>query len=144
MAHRDIGGDAPPKGAASPNVPRLGTHVPSNRSSGSRRYPPWIDPFASFIVAVALLLGPSTLRAGKVSPAAKCAASKPTATGKKVSDETKCQKALRAGTAVAPACLTKAEQKYAAAYAKAQDTGACLDDGNAAALRARCDPRCGL
>ena len=62
---------------------------------------------------------------------ALCAASKQKAAAKKFSDKVKCHgKAIKKGIAVDPACLTKAEGKFQAAFTKAEGKGGCLTTGD--------------
>jgi hypothetical protein len=76
------------------------------------------------LLAVAAL--PATLVAA-VSPEVRCRAAKVKAAGQKVLDKARCQqRALLKSAAVDPACITKAETKFAAAIAKADAKGPCL------------------
>ena len=77
-----------------------------------------------------------------VSPAAKCAAAKQKAAVKKVGGKLKChQKAAATGDPVDADCLAAAEDKFAAAIAKADSKGGCVRTGDAAAIEAAAD-RC--
>src|SRR5262245_24812131 len=69
------------------------------------------------------------------TPAQKCSASKVKATSKKAASKLKChEKAISKGMAVDPLCLTKAEDKFADAFAKAEDKGGCGTMGDAGDL----------
>ena len=64
------------------------------------------------------------------TPAQKCAATKTKAAGAKVYAKAKCyQKALANGSTVDSTCLTKAEQKFVAAFGKAEAKGGCAVTG---------------
>lgn len=79
--------------------------------------------FTALILALAAV--PSARAAG--TPAQKCAAAKLKAAGKKVDSDLKCHaKATGAGGATEPACLTKANDKFAAAFLKVDLKGGCL------------------
>lgn len=69
-----------------------------------------------------------------------CAAAKFKASGKNAAAKAGCHsKAFKSGTAVDPACLTKAEGKHAGAYAKAEAKGDCLTTGDETELAAAVD-----
>ena len=90
------------------------------------------------IVVTAALAATSANAA--VDPANQCAASKQKAAAKKLSDKVKCHGvAIKKGVAVDPACLTKAETKFDAAFAKAELKGGCATTGDAAAVEAFID-----
>lgn len=92
----------------------------------------WITP------AVLVLLAGGTTQA--LTLAEKCAAAKAKAAGAKVYAKAKCyQKALRTGAMVDTACLVKAEQKFVAAFGKAEAKGGCAVNGDAAAVEALVD-----
>jgi hypothetical protein len=73
--------------------------------------------------------------------AARCAASKLKATGKKCADKAKCvAKAARGGTAtIDPVCLAKAEGRFARSFQKAETRGGCLTVGHAPEIEAMVD-----
>jgi hypothetical protein len=74
------------------------------------------------------------------SVGARCAYFKQRAGGKKASDKLNCHaKAVVKGAVVDPACLTKAEGKFAAAFQKAEMSGGCTTPGDAAAIEAAVD-----
>ena len=88
---------------------------------------------AGVIVVVGTLFAAS-------SPAQRCAGAKTKAAGAKVYAKTKCyQKALATGAVVDPACLAKAEQKFVAAFGKAEAKGGCTVTGDAAAVEVLVD-----
>ena len=70
-----------------------------------------------------------------------CASSKLKATGKKAAAKLKChaksiQKEI---TPTDPECLAKAEEKFLQAFAKAENKGGCVSEGDAAAVEANVD-----
>jgi cysteine-rich repeat protein len=68
-------------------------------------------------------------------PAHKCVAAKITATAKRFVAISKCRaKAVLAGTAVDAGCLQKAEDKFRAAFTKAESGGVCTLTGDAPAI----------
>lgn len=83
----------------------------------------------------------SALGAGSPPPPpAACLQAKMKASGKKAQTKFKCWgKAVARGDPVAPLCLTKAETKFAAAFAKAEVKGGCTQTGDAAAVEAAVD-----
>ena len=90
-----------------------------------------------------LVLGPSGSASG-ASSAATCASSKQTAAGKKIAAKLKCvASATIKGAAVGAPCLTKAEQTFdrafARAEARAQRNGTCATVGDAPAVEALVD-----
>ncbi len=88
--------------------------------------------------ALALLVAGSA-QAGPTS-AQKCAATKTKAAGAKVGAKAKCyQKALANGSTVDSTCLTKAEQKFVAAFGGAEAKGGCAVTGDTAAVEALVD-----
>ncbi len=89
------------------------------------------------VLAVLLLL--ATVE-GASTPADKCAAAKLVAAGKKTGSKLACYgKAAKKGVTVDDACLGKAEQKFTAAFAKAEAKGSCRTTGDAAAIEADVD-----
>jgi hypothetical protein len=74
------------------------------------------------------------------TPAQKCTGSKLKATGKKAAAKLKChEKAIKKGIAVDPACLAKAEEKFADAFAKAEAKGGCLTTGDTGSIEGLVD-----
>ena len=74
------------------------------------------------------------------TPAQKCAATKTKAAGAKVYAKAKCyQKALAKGSTVDSTCLTKAEQKFVAAFGNAEAKGGCAVTGDTADVEALVD-----
>jgi len=70
----------------------------------------------------------------------RCTAAKLRAAGADVMHQMRCQiAATRAGTAVDPACLTRAAAKFARAFQRAEGTGECITSGDAAAIEAQAD-----
>jgi hypothetical protein len=74
------------------------------------------------------------------TPADTCAAAKLTAASKKTVSKLACYgKAIKKGIPVDSACLTKAEQKFTTAFAKAEAKGSCRTTGDAAQVEAQVD-----
>lgn len=74
------------------------------------------------------------------TPAQKCTAAKFKAVGKKYLGKFKCAaKAELRGTPIDPLCLAKVEEKFLAAFAKAEARPGCLTIGDAAAIEADVD-----
>ena len=74
------------------------------------------------------------------TPAQKCAATKTKAAGAKVYAKATCyQKALAKGSTIDSTCLTKAEQKFVAAFVGAEAKGGCAVTGDSAAVEALVD-----
>ena len=70
------------------------------------------------------------------TPAQKCAVAKLKAATHKAAVELKChKKALATGRAVDPACLEKAQTKFAQAFANAEAKGGCKSEDDAAAVQ---------
>jgi hypothetical protein len=88
---------------------------------------------AAALCAVSLLLAlNATPAAAGADPTAKCAAAKLKAAGKKYAAKTKCEAAaIVKGEPVSAECLQRAEQKFVAAFAKADSNGDCLGDPGA-------------
>lgn len=79
---------------------------------------------------VAMLSAPV---AEAATPAQKCAATKLKAATRKTAAELKChKKALLTGGPVDAACLGKAQEKFAKAFAAAEARGGCASEGDAA------------
>ena len=96
-----------------------------------------MTPTLPVVLVVTVLAGASL--AGP-TPAQKCAGAKVKAAGTKVSGKAKCQqKALLTSAPVDGACLAKAEQKFAASYAKAEAAGGCAVTGDAATVEVAVD-----
>lgn len=73
-------------------------------------------------------------------PAAKCAATKVQAAGKKAAAKLKCHaNAVKKSLAVDGLCLGKAEQKFSDSYAKIEAKGGCTTTGDAASIEAQVD-----
>ena len=90
------------------------------------------------VLALMLLTALPAHAAG--SPGAKCAAAKIRATAKKAAAKGACHaKAVASGSLVDPGCLDKAEQKFAAALARAEGRGGCATTGDAATLEDKVD-----
>lgn len=90
---------------------------------------------------LALLLGfalvPAPVGAG-ADPAARCAAAKIKAAGRKYNGKAKCHaKAILRSEGVSAACLQRVEEKFLAAFAKADGMGTCA--GSAAGVEADVD-----
>lgn len=86
---------------------------------------------AAAVVLVPLLL--SSIATAGPDPADRCAAAKVMATGKRFAAISKCRaKGLLAGAPADAACLAKAEDKFLAAFAKAEASGACRVAGDSA------------
>src|SRR5262245_46445936 len=78
------------------------------------------------LVALGILAILAGTAVARPTPTQKCAAAKITAAGRSVLANAKCRaKALAAGADVNPVCLATAGQKLAAAFVKAEATGAC-------------------
>lgn len=72
--------------------------------------------------------------------AEKCRAAKIKAAGKKVSARANCYaKAALQSESVDPACLQKAEDKFVAAYQKAEDKGGCTTLGDVGSIETKVD-----
>jgi cysteine-rich repeat protein len=72
--------------------------------------------------------------------ASKCTAAKFKEAGKKIGTKTKCHaKAVSKGLPVDPACIQKAEDKYASGWVKAEAKGDCVTGGDAEAIEAKVD-----
>ena len=81
-----------------------------------------------------LLVFHASVAAAGPDPAKKCAAAKINASGKRFAAISKCHaEAVLARTAVDLECLEKAEEKFFAAFAKAESRGACTVTGDAVA-----------
>jgi hypothetical protein len=74
------------------------------------------------------------------TPAQRCASAKLKAASKKAAAKLKCNdKAIVTGAPVDPPCLGKAEDKFEAAFAKAELRGGCATTGDAGAVEAIVD-----
>ena len=94
---------------------------------------------ASLALVALVTVAASVAQAGP-TPAQKCSASKIKATSKKASAKLKChEKAILKGVSVDPLCLTKAEEKFTDAFAKAQEKGECVTTGDTASVEALVD-----
>jgi cysteine-rich repeat protein len=88
--------------------------------------------FAVTVVAI--------MPASAAVPANTCAGAKLGATGVKCSAKVKCLSAAAShGTAADPACLSRAEDRFANAFAKAASKGGCATTGDAATIEAKVD-----
>ena len=87
---------------------------------------------------IALTLGASLIAApasAKSDPIAKCTSTKVQSAGKKAAAKLKCYgKAVGKAVPVDQECITKAEDKFAAAYGKIEAKGGCLTNGDASAI----------
>lgn len=93
---------------------------------------------AALTGAFALALATTAMAAG--TPGQKCAAGKMKAAGKAAAAKASCYaKALGATTAVDTECLTKAQAKLDAAYAKLELAGGCITTTDAPAISAKVD-----
>src|SRR5262249_18227168 len=82
-------------------------------------------------LAIATVLVAAATASAKKDPAAVCTAAKLQAAATDVGGLLACQsKAAKDGVPVDPACVGKATQKLADALTKAEQDGACLDEGN--------------
>jgi hypothetical protein len=90
-------------------------------------------------VVVTLLVGPAGA-ADESSPAVRCATAKLKAAGKKHGAKVGCySKALRTDQPVDAACLSAAEAKFAAAFARAEAAGGCATSSDAPDVEADVD-----
>lgn len=91
------------------------------------------------VAAIAALSLVATV-ARAADPGATCAAAKQKAAAKKLSDKVKCHgSAIKKGVEVDAACLSKAEEKFDSAFAKAEAKGGCVTVGDAAAIETLMD-----
>ncbi len=91
------------------------------------------------IATLAVTVLCAAIEAGAIEGAA-CPSRKVKATGKKAEGKLKCHdKAATRGIAVDPLCLTKAETKFADAFARADATPPCFATGDAPAIEAAVD-----
>jgi flagellin-like protein len=91
----------------------------------------------SGVLGVLILVGMAHAAA---TDTAKCAAAKQLAAGKKAMRKLKCySKASKAGGSVDAGCLTKADEKFAQAVAKADAKGGCAIMGDTSSLEAVID-----
>jgi hypothetical protein len=94
---------------------------------------------AVLILVASLAVAASVAQAGP-TPAQKCTAAKLKATGKKASAKLKChERAVLKGLAVDAACLTKAEEKFAEAFTKAEAKSGCVTPGDAGSIETLVD-----
>ena len=85
----------------------------------------------ALVLALVAVVSAPLARAAS-SPEQKCALAKLKAATKKANAELKCQKkALATGQSVDPACLAKAQAKFAQAFANAEAKGGCKAEGDA-------------
>jgi hypothetical protein len=92
------------------------------------------------IAAAAALTAFVLVSADPAAAQNKCAAAKVKAAGKKASNKAKCHSsAVKKGDPVDAACLTKAETKFNASFAKAEAKPPCLTTGDGAAIEAKID-----
>jgi hypothetical protein len=75
----------------------------------------------------------------KLTPAQKCAAAKEKATAKKAAGKINCYRKTNLVVPADPACLQKAEDTFAKAFAKAEKPGACDVIGDADGIEAQVD-----
>jgi hypothetical protein len=84
------------------------------------------------LLALGLIAVVSAPVAQAATPAQKCAAAKLKAAKTKTATELKCyKKAFLAGSQVDAACLAKAQEKFAKAFADAEARGGCASEGDA-------------
>jgi hypothetical protein len=88
----------------------------------------------SLVMALLLALSAGMAQAGP-TPEQKCTATKMKASGKNGNGNGVCaSKASKAGVAIDPLCLSKADDKLDRTFAKAELKGGCLTSGDAAAI----------
>ena len=88
------------------------------------------------LLALVLLTTVSAHAGG--SPGAKCAAAKIKAATKKAAAKGACYaKAVAAGSSVDGGCLSKAEEKFTAAFMKAESHGGCATTGDSGTIEAK-------
>ena len=98
--------------------------LPSGSGTSRRTWGAWL--LAGALVAAMSAAGLAGLTGGQ-----KCSIAKSKASVKKLGSKIKCyQKAVAAGSDVDPTCLTSAENKFDAAFAKAETPGACSLNGD--------------
>lgn len=94
----------------------------------------------SSIAAAAMVAVLAALPASADLAAQRCAAAKLKAASRKASGKLACyRRAAARGVPVDPACLARAEQKFAAAFAAAERRPGCLTTGDAAMIEATVD-----
>lgn len=97
-------------------------------------------PPATAVLAVAILAFFAGPARPAPSPAQRCASAKLKAAAKYAASRLRChERAVLRGVGTEPLCLQKAEDKFAAAFAKADLKGGCFTTGDAAAVRALAD-----
>src|SRR5262245_12710928 len=93
--------------------------------------------FLALLAAASLL---AALAVAAQDPAARCTAAKLKAAAKKTSSKLKCHATAAArGSAVDPACLGKAEEKFSAAWARAEARGGCAPSLSESTVESRVD-----
>jgi hypothetical protein len=95
----------------------------------------------SLLIGVfALVLAAAERASAARDPAARCAAGKIKATGKKTQGKLKCEaKAVGKNDPVDAGCLAKVEEQFAGAFEKVDDKGGCVTTNDAAALESEVD-----
>ena len=102
-----------------------------------RRFAKHVATIATVVSGVLFLISTAAIAA---DPGVTCATAKHKAAVKKLNDKMKCHdKALKTGEAVDTTCLSKAEDKFDASFAKSDDKGGCVTTGDAAAIEAEID-----
>jgi hypothetical protein len=91
-----------------------------------------------FLVATLVTLIAAPTHA-KLTPAQKCAVAKEKATAAKTVAEIKCHRKTKLAAPADPACLQKAEDKFAKAFAKADAAGTCQVTGDGDSIGAKVD-----
>jgi len=96
--------------------------------------------YLSFLLIVLIASAPAATAFAGATPDQKCASAKMKAAGKKYAAKAKCHaKALAKSLPVDGACLSLAESKFAAAFAKADARGGCLHENDADAIEIKID-----
>ncbi|HVO28204.1 MAG TPA: hypothetical protein VMW56_31745 [Candidatus Margulisiibacteriota bacterium] len=94
--------------------------------------------YATLAIAATGVLAATTAHA-KLTPAQKCASAKETAASKKVTAKINCYAKTKFAAPPSATCLQHAETSFTKAFAKAEKPGACLHNGDAAAIEASVD-----
>lgn len=90
---------------------------------------------AKFMAALALSVAAATLAHAATDPGVACSAAKKKAAGQRHAAELKCHlAALKKAATVDPKCLAKAQEKFSAAFAKAESAGGCVTTGDEASV----------
>jgi plastocyanin len=98
---------------------------------------PWTIGALGVVLGVLAAVG---IASGVSDPASKCAATKIKTTAKKAAAKLGCYaKAVGKGVGVDSICLMKAEQKFGAAFGKAETKGGCVTSGDMGAIESTVD-----